>query len=91
MAEPIASYVVTPHALLGMERRRIEKAVVEAVLAAPEQRLAVREGRDVLQSRIEVGPRTYLFRVFVDIDREPAEVVTVYRTSKLEKYWRSDP
>ena len=27
-------------------------------------------------------------RVFVDVDRDPPEVVTVYRTSKLEKYWR---
>ena len=24
--------------------------------------------------------------VFVDVDREPAEVVTAYRTSKIEKY-----
>ena len=32
----------------------------------------------------------YLVRVFVDIDREPAEVVTVYRTSKIGKYWRTE-
>ena len=32
----------------------------------------------------------YLLRVFVDVDRTPAEVVTVYRTSKIEKY-RSQP
>jgi hypothetical protein len=25
----------------------------------------------------------------VDIDRKPAEVVTAYRTSKIEKYWES--
>jgi hypothetical protein len=30
----------------------------------------------------------YLVRVFVDVDRTPAEVVTVYRTSKMAKYWR---
>ena len=30
----------------------------------------------------------YLVRVFVDVDRDPAEVVTVYQTSKIEKYWR---
>lgn len=30
----------------------------------------------------------YLVRVFVDVDRDPAEVVTVYRTSKVEKYWK---
>ena len=32
----------------------------------------------------------YLVRVFVDIDRVPAEVVTSYRTSKVSKYWRDD-
>ena len=30
----------------------------------------------------------YLLRVFVDVDRSPPEVVTVYRTSKMEKYRR---
>jgi len=54
---------------------------------APEQREAVRPGRDVLQSRLELEGGTYLVRVFVDVDREPAEVVTVYRTSRITKYW----
>jgi hypothetical protein len=27
--------------------------------------------------------------VFVDIDRQPAQVVTAYRTSKIDKYWES--
>lgn len=57
--------------------------------SSPEQRTAVRPGRDVLQSRIDVGGKTYLVRAFVDVDREPVEVVTVYRTSKIEKYWRN--
>jgi hypothetical protein len=33
----------------------------------------------------------YLARVIVDIDRRPAEVVTVYRTSKVARYWRAEP
>jgi hypothetical protein len=62
------------------------------VLGAPEQRYEVRAGRDVLQGRTSLGepPRTYLVRVFVDVDREPAEVVTAYRTSKISKYWRPE-
>ena len=48
-------------------------------------------GRDVLQSRIAFAGKTYLFRVFVDIDRDPAEVVTIYRTSRIAKYWRAQP
>ncbi|HYA42756.1 MAG TPA: hypothetical protein VEF34_15740 [Syntrophobacteraceae bacterium] len=27
-------------------------------------------------------------RVFVDVDRKPPEVITVYRTGRIEKYWR---
>jgi len=35
-------------------------------------------------------PKTHLLRIFVDVDREPAEVVTAYRTSKISKYWRPE-
>jgi hypothetical protein len=72
-----------------MRRRGIDEADVLQVLRAPEQRESVRPRRDVLQSRIAVHAKTYLLRVFVDVDRHPPEVVTVYRTSKIEKYWRS--
>lgn len=60
------------------------------VLAAPEQRVAVRPGRVVLQARAELEGKVYLIRVVVDVDRQPAEVVTVYRTSKIAEYWVPD-
>jgi hypothetical protein len=68
------------------------EAEVESVLAAPEQTECVREGRAVYQSRNELGEpsKTYLLRVVVDIARQPTEVVTAYRSSKVQKYWRSD-
>jgi len=31
----------------------------------------------------------YLVRVVVAMGKDPPVVVTVYRTSKVEKYWRS--
>lgn len=37
---------------------------------------------------LERPERTYLVRIVVDVDRKPAEVVTVYRTTKMAKYWR---
>ena len=44
------------------------------------------------QSRIAAGePQAqYLLRVFVDTGFSLAEVVTVYRTSKIAGYWRLD-
>jgi hypothetical protein len=74
-----------------MERRGLDETTIRWVLSAPEQRLTVREGREVFQSRIEMAEKRYLVRVFVDVDRTPAEIVTAYRTSRIERYWRSDP
>ena len=90
-AKPITSYVITVHATFEA-RRRIDEQTVHAVLSAPEQRLPVRPGRDVFQSRVDVGEPTkrYLVRVFVDIDRSPAEVVTAYMTSRINKYWQEE-
>ena len=88
----ITTYRLTDHARLEMTRRQISDAEVESVLAAPEQTACMREGRAVYQSRIELSApsKTYLLRVVVDIDRQPAEVVTVYRSSKVHKYWRGE-
>jgi hypothetical protein len=87
-ANAIIEYVVTGHAAYQMNRRNITLEQVRCVLDGPEQRFAVGEGRDVLQSRLRSEGRLYLVRVFVDVDRKPAEVITAYRTSRIEKYWR---
>ena len=88
----ITTYRLTDHARLEMARRQISEVEVERVLAAPEQTECVREGRAVYQSRIELGAsaKTYVLRVVVDVDRQPAAVVTVYRSSKVQKYWRGE-
>lgn len=78
----------TEHALFEMKRRGITKQEVVRTLSFPEQVIKVRKGRVVFQSLIKRGkpPRTYLLRVFVDKDRNPAEIVTAYFTSKIGKY-----
>ncbi len=91
MVEPIAEYRVTPHAAFEMARRGIDENVLRRVLGAPGQRWRIRPGRDLLQSRISFEGKDYLVRVFVDVDRTPAEVVTAYRTSNIVKYWRIGP
>jgi hypothetical protein len=72
-----------------MARRGISAADVRAVLAAPGQQAAVRPGRVVLSSLEHPAPtgRVHVLRVVVDVDRSPPVVVTVYRSSKIEKYW----
>ncbi|OGB95402.1 MAG: hypothetical protein A2Z31_03260 [candidate division NC10 bacterium RBG_16_65_8] len=73
-----------------MKRRGLREQIVRRVLVAPEQRMEIRPGRVVLQSRATLGApaKTVLVRVVVGVDRHPPEVVTAYQTSKIAKYWR---
>ena len=40
------------------------------------------------QSRAEIDGKRYLLRAMVNETVSPHVVVTVYRTSKISKYWR---
>jgi hypothetical protein len=89
----ITDYIITSHANFEMKRRGITEAAIQHILENPEQGYSIRPGRVVLQSKLRDGKsgKIYLVRVFVDIDRTPAEVVTAYQTSKISKYWRPEP
>ena len=88
--EPLGKFLIKDHARFQMERRQISEDQVRQVLTAPEQVIDEGGSRYVYQSKLhslESG-KERLFRVVVDIGNKPAEVVTVYRTSKMAKYWR---
>jgi len=89
---PPVEHRLTAHARFEIQRRGITEAEITRVLSAPEQADLVRPGRVVYQSRIEFDEpgKIYLLRVIVDIDRQPAEVITAYRTGKIKKYWKSE-
>lgn len=81
--------MLTGHARFEMQRRGVREDEVAEVLTAPEQRERIGEARWVFQSRFSRGnpSKVFLLRVFLDVDRDPPEVVTAYWTSKVDKYW----
>lgn len=80
--------VYTPHALEQMAWRGIMKVVVDGVLQSPDSIEELESGRMVLQKLHTEQEKMYVYRVFVDTYRNPNEVVTVYKTSKIDKYRR---
>ena len=80
---------LSSHALEQAARRGISEEVVLEVATNPEQTLRAGNTREIRQSRIADTDRNgeILVRVVVDhLDNEDL-VVTVYRTSKIRKYW----
>ena len=73
-----------------MQRRAIPLALLDSVLQHPQQVVPERGGRIAYQSQLDFGGgRIFLLRAIVDQTVDPPIVVTVYRTSKIGKYWRT--
>jgi hypothetical protein len=76
------------HAKEEMQRRAIPLSLVESLFQQPQQILSERGGKKAYQSQLDFGGgRIFLLRAIVDDSVDPAVVVTVYRTSKISKYW----
>ena len=79
---------LSTHAQQEMERRNISRALLESILNSPQQIVPVMSGMKAYQSKIDFGGKIYLVRAIVNEDAFPPIVLTVYRTSKIEKYSR---
>ena len=75
------------HAESELGLRQIPRELAEEVLRRPQQIVPERPPKKAYQSKLDFGGSTFLLRVIVDDTVEPAMVVTLYRTSKIDKYW----
>jgi len=82
-------YRISRHAKQEIERRNIPVDIVDGILVSPDQIVEEYDNKKAYQSIIQMEDgKSYLVRVIVNNTIEPAVVVTVYRTSKISKYWR---
>ena len=72
------------HALEQMELRGIFKETVRKVLLTPDH-IKTEDGKKVYQSILEDGRS--LIRIFVNYKKDPKVIITVYKTSKIKKYY----
>jgi hypothetical protein len=72
-----------------MHLRGISKPLVESILKEPEQRIE-QDQFTVFQSiKTDENNEIFLIRVFVNERKTPNVVITVYKTSKIQKYYES--
>jgi hypothetical protein len=70
-----------------MELRNINRSEIENALNNPQQK-TFEDNLSIYQKIIEKNSRSYLLRVFVNELKNPPVVVTVYKTSKINKYFK---
>ncbi|MBA2448529.1 MAG: DUF4258 domain-containing protein [Chloroflexi bacterium] len=78
------------HAQKEIQRRAIPVHLLQSVLERPQHIVPARSGRKAYQSQLRFdGDRLFLVRAIVNDTVDPPMVVTVYRTSKIARYWRT--
>ena len=80
------NYRLSQHAREQMSRRDISRDMLERVMVSPDRILHQGDCIKVFQKIAITDKSKYLYRVFVNNCKEPALVITVYKTSKIEKY-----
>ena len=82
----IHRYRISMHAKEQVERRQIDESNIDHVLKLPDFIHIESDCVHVYQMVLHEGETNYLLRVFVNICKTPALVITAYKTSKLSKY-----
>lgn len=84
------TFRISRHASEQIRRRGIPPGLLDSVLEQPQQIVPQPDGNHVYQSQLDFGGgQMYLLRAVVNDSVEPPVVVTVYRTSNINKYWRT--
>lgn len=83
------SFILSDHAKEEAQRRNIAIELIESILQSPQQIISAYGERQIYQSKVEIGSKLYLVRVIIE-PADPLLVITVYRTSQIEKYWKDE-
>ncbi len=83
-------YRFSKHAIEELLARYISIEIAEEILDNPQQILFEGEDKKVYQSIVIEDGVEYLVRIFVAIDKTPNVIITLYKTSKILKYWNNE-
>ena len=81
------SFIFSKHALEQIDLRGLSKTIVEEVLSKPDE-IIIQDEITIYQSVVSFLPDGNIqIRVFINNQKEPNVIITVYKTSKIKKYY----
>jgi hypothetical protein len=81
--------IITEHARFEAIRRQVDLKLVLSTVENPQQEIPGRKNRTICQSKYydTIDGREMLLRVITEQARGTVRVISVYKTTKLAKYW----
>ncbi len=84
--------IFSEHALFEIKFRKIKKEDVERLIRHPMQKIPSKKNRIIIQGRYSdyIEHKEMLLRIIGEEAENAFHVITAYKTSKIEKYWKED-
>ncbi len=81
--------VFSEHAIFEMQRRQIDKQSVANMVKNPQQKILSKKERVIVQEKyVDYDENKEMLLRIIGKEKEGVfYVITVYKTSKIEKYW----
>lgn len=78
----------TKHALEEADKRNINVKIIEKIVKNPEQKIKTVNNRFICQELIEFeNKKQYVVRVITEETETIIKIITLYKSSKISKYW----
>lgn len=81
--------IFSDHAVFEMKRRQVDEKMIKGVFKSPHQQISSKKGRIIIQGKYlnHHQQKEMLLRIIGRKKGDTFYVTTVYKTSKIEKYW----
>jgi uncharacterized DUF497 family protein len=82
-------FIFSKHAEEQMLKRGINREAVVTVISQPDEMVIDDEDSRIVifQSLVEENEQKFLLRVFINRNKQPNVIVTLYKTTKITKYY----
>jgi hypothetical protein len=85
---PGLNFSISKHAVVEMARRQISLEQLESLMNHPDQIMEAHGGLVCYQGLSTKNGKPGLLRVIINDASNPKNIVTIYRTTKIKKYWK---
>ena len=85
---PFVSFSISKHAEEEMLRRQISPEQVASLMEHPDQIVEAHGGLVCYQCLSAKDGKPCLLRAVINEAANPKKIVTIYRTTKINKYWK---
>ncbi len=81
--------ILSGHAVFEAKRRDIDEGLIRSMVIKPQQKISSKRGRVIVQGiyQDQIEEKEMLLRIIGKETIDKFEVITVYKTSKIKKYW----